>query len=169
MKRILWESDSVFTLDDVKKYRDSFGYTEEDYSDEEVMGILEDNVSLDWDDLKVNLNRPTSNQILVIAKIKLWNTTRNAVKVLDASNLADILSSHSYNAIYYCDNGDVFCDDAHNDGTNVYRFREITCSEKKIGRLCKAIIAGDPNIDELIGSCTKSLYPYISEIFGWED
>lgn len=121
---------------------------------------------LDYCKCKANLDKATDGRILVIAELGLWNGKRSAYKILARNNVNAIFGCvQGEKAEFYFDGHNVKCIDKHHDGTNYYEFREIR-EDKDISRLTDAIYGGK-HTREMINRYTKSLAPYVKEVYGW--
>lgn len=119
---------------------------------------------MDYQDSRDNLNIST-NQILCIADLGLWNGRKSGYKTL-TNNLNSILSASGgeYYHIYY-DGYNIRARDCHHDGTNYYLFRELKTDTNYQILLDKLYSGTATNAD--INRYTKSLRPYIKKAYGW--
>lgn len=117
------------------------------------------------DDEKMNLNKNLENSIICIADLGLWNGRKSGYIIL-GNNLNNIFDIPNFDNIHwYADKYNIKCTEHHHDGTNYYLFRELKNPKYK-QIVCKKIIDGTL-MSKDITRYTKSLKPYVSEIYGW--
>ena len=117
-----------------------------------------------WDERR-NLNRETDNEIMVIAKLQLWDGHKNGYRYL-GRRLSDILDCHCGDSYrFFFDGRDIRATDMHHDGTNRYLFREVK-SEKDGKTLAGLVFSGEVT-DEDIEKHSLSLGRYVCDIYGW--
>ena len=118
-------------------------------------------------DVRSNLKMEVPNPILAIADLGLWNGRRSGYKMLSGSTVADIFTVHCGDFVtYYADAYNVRCVDIHHDGTNYYVFRELRDPEGSCQPLLDAIYCGK-DYKALLKRYTKSLLPYVADVYGW--
>ena len=112
------------------------------------------------------LDKELDGKILCIATIGRWDGRHQAYKIL-GNNLKSILWSFGceeyqlfYNGFNVCGNG------YHHDGRNNVEFREIR-TDRCVNRLLNIIYSGEVITRKLLNYYTKSLRPYVKEIYGW--
>lgn len=171
VKRIIWTNE-VDTSDA------ALAAARQDYADDEFVHVekMDDQELIEFlnrendnwrGDERTNLNVSTANPILVIADLGLWDGRKSGYKVLASQNVGDILSTHCGEYVtYYADCYNVYCDDAHHDGTNHYVFRELVGSEEECWPLLDAIYSGR-DYSALMRRYSRSILPYVAGVYGW--
>ena len=121
------------------------------------------------EDEKTNLNRLVAGVIVCFADLGLWNGRRRGVAMVGC-NIKQILSFGIKDALdreYYCDRYNCRADIHHHDGTNHYLFRYTSRDNAK--KLIKDFQNGRFLNEKTFMRRTKSIRPYISEVYGWKD
>ena len=154
MKQIIWTSD--YLLDDKarKEYENSQRYLldDDDYkvSDAEWTEVTNDNLT----DERMNLDKQIEGVVIAFADLGLWNGRRQGYKIL----------GHNINGIF---NGfNIRGSLSHHDGTHyvLYRVAKDIDEAERIGEMIY-----NREIDEAgFRKKTRSLYPYVAEIYGWK-
>jgi len=159
MKKIIWTNDVY--LEDYEDYFREEGITDKEEKMKEMYLLNE----LDFEAEMVNLDIKLPGKILVIACLGLWNGRRSGYKIMD-NNLNEILTA-SIGDLYevYFDGHNIKAKDAHHDGINYYEFRLIR-NDRNIDILLEKIYNDDFSRQD-INNYTKSLAPYIKEVYGW--
>ena len=123
-------------------------------------------VNFDYEDEEVNLNKEIDGKILCIATIGRWDGRHQGYKVL-GNNLKDILWSFGCDDFHlYYDGFNIRGLGYHHDGRNSVEYREIR-TDRCIDRLLDIIYSGEVITRQLLNYYTKSLRPYVKEIYGW--
>ena len=121
------------------------------------------------DDERINLNIPTENEIVVIADLGLWNGRRMAYKLLKG-NVSNCLyfSRDGEGGRWYCDAHNLLGEEHHHDGTNYYTYRErrSDISYDAWKNFLNKLYEGTATKRD-ISRYTKSLLPYVKEVYGW--
>lgn len=137
----------------------------EDISDDDIWNEAYFLVDMYYDDERMNLNKELGNDIICIADVGRWDGRCRGLKVV-GTNLNDIMQS------FGCDNMGIEYDGvnvvgwgSHHDGSNSYVFREVkpNAPESFKEKLEFNEYVSD---DELMRN-TRSLRPYVKEIYGW--
>lgn len=116
------------------------------------------------DDEKCNLNKPLENKIIIIADLGFWDGRRLGYKIVN-SNLNAIFDIGEWEEVHwYYDKYNVHCRNPHHDGVNYLKFRELK-DNKYEEIICEKIYNGTLTSKD-ITRYTKSLVPYIKEIYG---
>jgi len=159
MKKIIWTNDVY--LEDYEDYFREEGITDKEEKMKEMYLLNE----LDFEAEMVNLDIKLPGKILVIACLGLWNGRRSGYKIMD-NNLNEILTA-SIGDLYevYFDGHNIKAKDTHHDGINYYEFRLIR-NDRNIDILLEKIYNDDFSRQD-INNYTKSLAPYIKEVYGW--
>lgn len=169
-KKIIWSNTDLDINDDWKKaYKEFLEINEldKDPNDENAIWdyMIETNDEY-LDDERMNLNKNTDGRILVIADLGLWNGRRQGYKIING-NIANILHDGDANYIeWYGDGYNIKAIAHHHDGTNYYEYRVIR-EDRNIDNLLNAIYNGEKISRKKLNYYTKSLYPYVAEIYGW--
>ena len=160
-QKIIWNSE--INLEDWKDF------IEEEYPEYTNETFLYERCSLMNDqylyDEKMNLNKQLNNKIIIIADLGLWNGRKQACTLLGA-NLNNIFDIGSFDeAHWYYDRYDVKCTNPHHDGTNYYTFRELKDDKYWDTQIVPKIL-NQTLTKKDITRYTKSLVPYLKEIYG---
>lgn len=141
--------------------------TREDITNEDIYNERNFYSELDYEDAHFDLNKILPNNILIIASLGLWTGRCSGYKVINSSNLNSILcqSQGDYYKVYY-DGYNVRAKDSHHDGTNYYTFRLIK-DNVNINNLLEKLYNGTATRND-INNYTKSLRPYVQDIYGWK-
>ena len=120
---------------------------------------------------RANLNIPITQNVLVIKTINRWNGQTVCCSVIKRDTIGDLLEYFFDRHTFYVDaeTGDFICEADHHDGTNYYRFREISADapNDSIDDLIYKIETGDEYTDAL-DALTKTFGGRIAKIYGWE-
>lgn len=138
---------------------------------EEVMDAFCENVSISFDDEKLNLNIPIKNEVLVIKTLNFWNGKSIRCSVIHRNTIGDLLERFFEGNSFYveAETGDFVGEAYHHDGTNYYRFREISADAScdNINDLVCKIEFGEEYAADL-AKLTKSFGGRIAKVYGWE-
>lgn len=165
MKQIIWSNDSFmddeareYYQDCQREYLEDDGYTVSDEEwGEEVYRWL--------DDERMNLNVQVDGVIIAFGDLGLWRGRRQGYQIL-GSNIADILHSSCEDCEWYGDSYNIRGRMAHHDGTNYVLYR-VAKSRENAERIADKIY--NLEIDEKgFRKLTRSLYPYVADIYGWK-
>ena len=169
----IWKSYGMYDLkemeqaeQDAREHLRENGFTEEEITEEQVTQRVYDDIDLFFDDEQSNLFKILDGRILCIADMGLWNGRRTGYKIL-GNNLNEILTTGigCDEKEIYCDAYNVYAQGYHHDGRNHVEFREIR-EDRNIDNLTDKLYSGIPVTRREINYYTKSLKPYIKEIFG---
>ena len=142
-----------------------------DATDQEVMQAWYDEAETSFADEKLNLNIPLERDILVIKTINRWDGTSVCCSIINRSTIGDLLERFFDGNSYYveADTGDLVGEAYHHDGTNYYRFREISADalNDDVDDLAYKIDTGAEYVDDL-SRLTKTLGGRIAKVYGWE-
>lgn len=169
----LWKSYGMFTLDELNEYEQQTkeyliedGYDKEEITDNMISNRIYNDIDLSFEDETINLNKQLNGRILAIADMGLWNGRRTGYKIL-GNNLNEVITCG-----IGCDEKEIYCDaynvrarGYHHDGSNEVEFREIR-EDKDIEPLLEKIYNQEPFSRAEINRYTRSLRPYIKEIYG---
>lgn len=171
---ILWKSYGMYSLKELAEYEEQAKinllnneYTEEEITEEQITQEVYDDIDMDYDCEITNLDVTLNGRILVIANIGRWNGRVNGYKIL-GNNLNEVVSCS-----IGCDEKEVYCDGFnvratgyHHDGRNHVEFREIR-EDRNIDVLLNKIYDNEPISRREINYYTRSLRPYVKQIYGF--
>jgi len=169
----IWKSYGMYSLKELEQYEKDAkeillenDIPEEEITEEQVTQEIYDDIDFSFEDEESNLYKVLDGRILAIANMGLWNGRRAGYKVL-GHNLNEVLTS-----TIGCDEKEVYCDaynvcaiGYHHDGRNYVEFREIR-EDRDIDRLLNKIYNNEEVTRREINYYTKSLRPYIKEVYG---
>ena len=168
-KRIIWSDIDLNPEDWRKDYEEVARENEwdEDTSDPDNLWqymIATHNTYLD--DERYNLNKYLDGRILIIADLGLWNGRKQGYKIIDG-NISNILYDNDADFIeWYADQYNIRATAHHHDGTNHYLYREIR-EDRNIQILLDDIYNGREISRSKLNYYTRSIRPYVAEIYGW--
>lgn len=168
-KRIIWSNIDLNPEDWRKDYEEVARENEwdEDTSDPDNLWqymIATHNTYLD--DERYNLNKYLDGRILIIADLGLWNGRKQGYKIIDG-NISNILYDNDADFIeWYADQYNIRATAHHHDGTNHYLYREIR-EDRNIQILLDDIYNGREISRSKLNYYTRSIRPYVAEIYGW--
>lgn len=168
-KRIIWSNIDLNPEDWRKDYEEVARENEwdEDTSDPDNLWqymIATHNTYLD--DERYNLNKYLDGRILIIADLGLWNGRKQGYKIIDG-NISNILYDNDADFIeWYADQYNIRATAHHHDGTNYYLYREIR-EDRNIQILLDDIYNGREISRSKLNYYTRSIRPYVAEIYGW--
>lgn len=166
MKHIIWSNRDL----DIEDYKDDYmeccDITEEDYDEDDCYNWMYEDNDLQLDDERINLNVDVGGKILAIVDLGLWNGRHSGYKIIESSNLRDILYSECDYVEWYDDGHNVKATMSHHDGTNYVEYRTIR-EDRNIDNLLDDIYAGKEISRSKLNYYTKSLHKYMTEIYGW--
>ena len=120
-------------------------------------------------DERINLDKKVDGEIVIIGDLGLWDGRRIGYKLL-GNNIKDCfeMGRDCMEAEWYCDRYDLAGVEHHHDGTNyyTYRMRKPNISETSWENFLDKIYRGVVTSKD-ITRYTKSLRPYIAEVYGW--
>ena len=164
----IWKSYGMYSLEEMEQAEQIAKERLEEFEDTttDVDTAVYEDIDMWFDDEKLNLNKELDGRILAIANMGLWNGRRAGYKIL-GHNLNEVLTS-----TIGCDDKEIYCDaynvcalGYHHDGYNTVEFREIR-EDRDIDRLLNKIYMNEPVTRKEINYYTKSLRPYIKEVYG---
>ena len=139
----------------------------EDITDDDIWNEAYFLSDMCFDDERANLNKDLGNDIVCIADAGCWNGRRSGYCVI-GTNLNNVLYSRvngqSDITVEY-DGVDIIASESHHDGCNYYVFREVKPNAPESFK--EALEFKEPLSNEQLMRHTRSLRPYIKEIFGW--
>ena len=116
------------------------------------------------DDERANLNVEVDGYIVAFASLGLWNGRVNGAKLV-GTNVRDILHSNDDYVTWYCDPYNVKAEMIHHDGTNYVIYR--VARNKEFAEKLVNMIAYNGMTEEQFKRATRSLRPYVAEVYGW--
>lgn len=171
-KKIIWTSD----YDNIKAIADEeLIYFSEELGEE----ISEDEaierayvINNDYlDDERCNLDKEVNGYIIAMAfrssaRYGVWGGAGCKGYKLVGTNVSDILNTSSDWAEWYGDTYNIRGKFADHDGEDsvIYRVAE---SEYDAERIATKIYNGEIETEEQFRKVTKSLYPYVAKVYGW--
>ena len=154
--------------------KDSRAFLEEEYSEDYPDGVddarvtdeVYDRIDMEFEDEQSNLFKILDGRIICIADMGLWSGRRTGYKIL-GNNLNEVLTSSigCDEKEVYCDAYNVYAEGYHHDGRNNVEFREIR-EDRNIENLLDKIYSGQEVTRREINYYTRSLRPYIKEVYG---
>lgn len=168
-KHIIWSDD--INLEDWAGYIEMLkedGTLDEDDDGYEACAEIN---SMYLDDERINLNIEIPSGIIVLADLGLWDGRRFGYYQHEMHNISDCLYALVRGCSYptwYVDRYDFKCDEAHHDGTNhyIYRAWKDNISEEQKENFLDKVYRGKATSKD-ITRYTKSLKPYIANVYGW--
>ena len=149
--------------EDFKDWCEINGFEPENMNIDE---FINDTLSYDLDDERVNLNKEVDGVIVVFADLGLWDGRHQGAKI-SGTNVSKILyDSNCDYCKWYCDRWNVRFDGAHHDGRNHYLYR-VAKDREAAERLVEKI-AYDGMTEQQFMKATKSLKPYVAKVYGWK-
>lgn len=170
MKHIIWGNINLDVDDWIDAYKEflEINKINENPNDEDALYnyMVETNDTY-LDDERTNLNKKVDGRILVIADLGLWNGRRQGYKIL-GNTIADILYDRDAEYVeWYSDGYNIKATAHHHDGSNYYEYRVIR-EDKNIDNFLDAIYNGEKISRKKLNYYTKSLYPYVANVYGWQ-
>lgn len=135
-----------------------------DTNDNDFITFLHDTLELFMQDTLDNLDYELKNNIIVIADLGLWDRRVKTAYKWIGSNLKNILYSDCDYIKIYIKNNNIRSTQIHHDGTNYLLFREL--KDNKYRDILENKLYNGSITSKDISRYTKSLVPYIKEIYG---
>lgn len=165
-KQIIWSSDYYINDNAREEYENSYrelcdddGYRMSDRQWAEVVdGYLSDE--------RMNLDQTVDGIIIAFADLGLWQGRRQGYKIL-GSKINSIFSVSEDDNEWYGDGFNIRGNLTHHDGTHRILYR-VAKDQEDAERIAEQIY--NRRIDEAgFRKRTRSLYPYVAEIYGWKN
>ena len=138
----------------------------EEPTNNEIMDEVYHQEELWYGDEQLNLDREVEGRIIAIADIGTWRGRRSGYK-LCGSRLNEVLALYKCDSISVsCNNYTIYADLYHHDGVNHVEYRELR-EDTNYEVLLDALYSQKPVSREMIRKYTKSLRPYIKEVYGF--
>ena len=157
-----WKKDIAMWMNEVTEKDDGSEYTTDDY---EVQERFCEDIWNMYDCEKSNLHKVLPNRIIAFGTVGVWTGNRDGGKVL-GDNLNDILSCCECDDLYvWYDRYNVHGKFSHHDGTHCMTFRLLKDGIDGDELIHKQAYEGGLTSKD-ITRYTKSLVPYIKEVYG---
>ena len=175
IKRTIWNTESYYEQDsDVQEqYKqdimEQYERDEEELSDDVLARYWYDDIDFNLDCERTNLNKRIDGCIIALARRSshygaICGNGREATKIV-GYNIADILETSADDADFWAEDYNIESRLSDHDGSWYVTYR-VCKSYDEAERLQELAYTG--KIDNAtIMARTKSLYPYIAEIYGW--
>lgn len=165
MKQIIWTSEYYINDEAREEYQNSQRelLDDEEYSvsDRQWAEVVDGYLS----DERMNLNKQVDGIIVAFADIGLWNGRRQGYKIL-GSTINDIFRISEDDNEWYGDGFNIRGRLTHHDGTHRVLYR-VAKDRDDAERIADQIY--NHEIDEAgFRKRTRSLYPYVADIYGWK-
>ena len=168
----IWKSYGMLDLKEIEEYEQ---YAREnleangvgDITENDIQQEVYEDIDMFFEDEMMNLNKKLPNNIIAIADIGRWNGRVQGYKIL-GNNLNEVVSSS-----IGCDEKEVYCDaynvratGYHHDGSNSVLFRELR-EDRNIDNFLEKIYNNETISSSTLSYYTKSLRPYVQEVYGF--
>jgi hypothetical protein len=163
--RIIWSNKNLKLEDWADYFKELEDDTGDTLTEDQKYNLMEETNSLYLDDERINLDIQLSGELLVIADIGRWNGRVSGYRTIKSGNIKDILSSDCDYVEWFCDRYNCRCTAIHHDGTNNYIYREV--KEGVDIDILKEKIYNKKFTTQDISRYTKSIRPYIANVYGW--
>lgn len=151
MKKMIWTSDAL--LDD--KAREDYQNFQRETSDDADYMVSDcewaDEVYSWLDDERTNLDKEVDGIIIVFGDVGTWRGRRQGYQIDDAE--------------WYGDSYNIQASMHHHDGTN-YALYRVAKDRDEAERIAGMIYNREID-EEGFRRRTRSLYPYVAEVYGW--
>ena len=167
----IWKSYGMLDFSEIEELeeiaRENLECNEvEDITDDKIQEEVYFLIDMYYDDERLNLNKCLNGRVIAIADLGLWNGRKQGYKVL-SNNLNEVVSS-----TIGCDEKEVYCDaynvravGYHHDGRNYVLYRELR-EDRNIDNFLDKIYSGEEISSSTLNYYTRSLRPYIKDIYG---
>lgn len=154
-----WKNDYI----DFKK-EDDENYEIE--NDSELIERYYENIEMQIEDEKINLNKYVDGVIIAFANLGFWNGRRNGAKMFN-DNINSIIWSENSCEYFklYADRYNVKGKMSHHDGTHYLTYR-VAPSYEDAERILDKAHRGELT-EDYFKRKTKSLRKHIAKIYGW--
>lgn len=169
MKKTIWQNIDLKIedwKDDYKEYIEINKFKALNPENEnEIYDYMIDTNNLYLDDKRLNLDKEIDGRILVLGDIGRWDGRCNGYKILD-NNISSILYTDCDYCEWYSDGYNIKFTGCHHDGKNYYTYRVIR-EDRNIENLLNDIYDGKEITRKKLNYYTRSLHPYVAEVYGW--
>jgi len=185
MKRNIYKTSGYFSKEEWDMWKEDFiSYQIEtnDMPKEEAQKIFKEdnNEFYEWveEENRVNfeceienLNVELESDLICLGSEGRWNGTFTGYKEIKGRNLNRIfyVFTHCDDIEVYGEKRNIYVNGIHHDGRNsaIVRMWNPNVSEERRERLLSAMYNGKENAYNNIMKHTKSLYPYVKNVYGW--
>ena len=154
-----------------EKWEEEYKAEHPDASDMEVMQAFAEECSISFNDEKANLNIHIDGPVLVIKTINRWDGQTIQCSMIARDTIGALMERFFDGNSFYveADTGDFVGEAYHHDGTNYYRFREISADalHDDIDDLVYKMESGEEYAEDL-ARLTKTFGGRIAKVYGWE-
>lgn len=169
MKKTIWQNIDLKIEDWKDDYKEYIEINEfkalNPENEDEIYDYMVNTNDLYLDDERLNLNKEIDGRILVIADIGRWYGRAQGYKILD-NNISSILDTDCDYCEWYSDGYNIKFTGHHHDGVNYLEYRVIR-EDRNIDNLLRDLYYGEEISRKKLNYYTKSLHPYVAEIYGW--
>ena len=173
-ERVIFSTYGAMTYEEMqeqersaKEFLEEIRETDEPITDEEVMQEVYNMEEMWYDDEKLNLNKKLNGRILAIADVGRWNGRCSGYKIL-GDNLNEILWGMGDSVQDFRVWADVYTVKAvghHHDASHYVEYRELK-EDTDYDKLLNKLYNNDYVSRAEVYKYTRSLRPYIKEVFG---
>ena len=163
-ERIIWSNLNIDYDDWVADYKDSCEANGIDESEQDLYEWVDECLADFLDDERMNLDEEVDGVIVCFADLGLWDGHHKGAKIF-GTNVKDILHTNWDYTSWYCDRYNVRSTAAHHDGRNHYLYR-VAKNKETAQRLVEKI-AYEGMTEQQFMKATKSLRPYVADVYGW--
>lgn len=167
-ENIIWQDISFYDSKTIEKWQKEVQEDYPDYTDEEIMDIICEDISMCYDEEVYDLSQISlPEDIICIGRLGLWNGTFDGYK--EYPDLKSCFKGHSGDIKFFVDeNGDFRARLDHHDGTNHYLFRmwRSSASDTTRENLMDKIYRSDFSRKDITNS-TVRIGDFIGERYGW--
>lgn len=165
-ERLIWSNFDIFYDEWVEDFKDSCEANGIDENEKDLYEWVDECFSDYLDDERVNLNKEVDGVIVCFADLGLWDGHHQGAKI-SGTNVSKILhDSNCDYAKWYCDRWNVRFEGVHHDGRNSYLYR--VAKDMETARRLVEKIAYEGMTEQQFMKATKSLKPYVNEVYGWD-
>ena len=157
MKRTIWQNIDL----KIEDWKDDY----KEYIEINKFKALNPENEYEIYDYRSNLNKEIDGRILAIADIGRWNGRCSGYKILN-NNISSILYTDCDYCEWYSDGYNIKFKGHHHDGVNYLEYRVIR-EDRNINNLLRDIFYGEEISRKKLNYYTRSLHPYVAEIYGW--
>ena len=164
-KQIIYTDDIIF---------DDNARAEEEAAQKEINGEDFRLSDIDWydtvnryvEDEIENLDVSVDGVVIAFANIGRWNGRRTGCKIL-GEKVNGIFNVNAEHNEWYGDTYNIRSVQAHHDATNYVLFR-VAKDMETAERIQGQIINGELTDESQFRKRTRSLYPYVANVYGWK-